>query len=118
MDALAAIRSRQAGKTEQDKHWEALERLLAGHIPIPIAVTEGHEWAHRKLAQELCSEIIANKKLATELVHNRQERGRRPRAQRKEHLIEQTQTLNQYRANIKQQNKRIHETICKAQRAK
>ena len=118
MDALAAIRSRQAGKTEQDKHWEALERLLAGHIPIPIAVTEGHEWAHRKLAQEVCSKIIALQNLATELVHNREERGQRPRAQRKEHLIELTQTLNQYRANIKQQNKRIHETICKAQRAK
>ena len=102
---------------EQDKHWEALERLLAGHIPIPIAVTDGPEWAYRKLAQEVCSEIIALQKLATELVHTREERGQQPRAQRKEHLTERTQTLNQYRANIRQQQKCIHETICTAQRA-
>ena len=36
-------------------------------------------------------EIIALHKIATELVHNREERGRRPRAQRKEHLIERMQ---------------------------
>ncbi len=93
-DALAASRTIQAGKTEQDKHWEALERRLTGHLPIPIAVTEEPEWANRKLAQEVRRKIIALQKLATELVHNKEERGRWQRVQRKEHLIEQTQTLN------------------------
>ena len=46
-DALAAIRTRQAGKTEQDKYWEGLERLLAGQIPTSVAVTEAPEWAHK-----------------------------------------------------------------------
>ncbi len=70
-------------------------------MPTPIAMTEGPEWAHRKLEQEVCSEIIALQKLAIEIVYNKEELGRRPRVQRKEHLIEQTQTLNQYRANVR-----------------
>ena len=49
IDALAAIRTRQAGQKEKDHHWKALECLLAGDLPQPTALHHCPDWAQRKL---------------------------------------------------------------------
>lgn len=116
-NALAAIWARQAGEVEQDRHWDARERLLAGHIPTPIALSEGPEWTHRNLTHKVCSEIIALQKMASELVHTREEGGRKPRAQRKEDLTKQEQTLKEKRMQTKEAAQQAIEAHRKEQHA-
>ena len=101
IEALVAIRTRQAGETEKDHHWKALECLLAGDLPQPTALHQCPDWAQRKLESEVSTAVNNLQGVAAELINTQERRGCKPRAARKASLEERHATLAAQKKQVK-----------------
>lgn len=116
IEALNAIRTRQVGKTEQDRLWESLERLLAGDLSQPIAISQNcPEWASRKLEREVANAISSLLEIVAEIVDTRERRGIKHRAMRKTSLEDRQKTLGEERNINKRQTNCLENVIHRAQ---